>query len=227
MNLLLYLYPLGYCYGTKQFCRKFGALSRGGVIFFLSQLVWPGKRKYTAWRQCDRISGDASGIVTLWYSLVFLDVLRKTLWNSRETISVHFFGSLLKNFKNVMNIFSILTIFHGLCMKWDKWSENTVACHCMFYRDFFIVKTATVTWDFSHICPKRHWWENTKKQKFFILFWPCLWLVSTVGHKWDTQKHAKWASFSAPQRPIFVRKVGETYQHVQMALSDQVYNRGK
>ena len=97
----------------------------------------------------------------------------------------------------------------------------------MLYIDFIIVKTSAATWNFSHICPKRHWWENTKKQKFFILFWACLWLVSTVGHKWDTQKHAKGACFSAPQWPILVRKVGETYQHIQMALCDQVHNRWK
>ena len=119
MMLLLYLYPFDYCYGNKQFCRKFRALSRGG-IFFLSQLVWPGKCKCTAWQQCDRLSGDAPGIVTLWFNSIFLDLLHESLWNSRETFSVPFSWSLWKSFKNAIDIFFIVSIFDWLRTKWDK-----------------------------------------------------------------------------------------------------------
>ena len=117
MNLLLYLHRLNYCYGNKQFCRKFRALSRGGVIFFLSPLVWPVKCNYKAWHKCDRLSSDAPGIVTLWYNFIFLDLLGKSLWNSRGTFSVPFSWSLWKNFENAINTFSIVTIFDSLCMK--------------------------------------------------------------------------------------------------------------
>ena len=117
MNLLLYLYSLTYCYGNRQFCRKFRALSRGGVIFFLSQLVWSVKCKYTAWHKCDRLSGDAPRIVTLWYNYIFLDLQGKSLWNSRGTFSLPFSWSLWKNFENAINTFSKVTIFDSLCMK--------------------------------------------------------------------------------------------------------------
>ena len=50
---------------------------------------------------------------------------------------------------------------------------------------------------FAHL-PQTPLMRKHKKTEILFTFLPCLWSVSTVGHKWDTQKHAKCACFQTP-----------------------------
>ena len=153
------------------------------------------KSKERALRDRYLLGGDAHWIVTLNQQRISFDLLHRLLWNLKGTLFKHFWLSPWKNFYNAIYTFPIVKTFISLSVKKKKIGKNTVTCQCRYDNDFSIVNINGLSWNFLYICPKCHWWENIKKRECLKKFWPWLWLVSTVGHKWDTQKHSKWARF--------------------------------